>query len=284
MKHEAFIIILLLTQILSAGPQAPVFRKLSEKEIIVIPIHTEVNTLLVFPEPFTQIFGAGLTDGQTPGLVQCQQSKNDKLIVLQQLEPKSDVLMQVVMADKVYTFRLTSSENPASVINFGVSARFDPAKTVPAKKAESANKPLSPERLRDLIALTQKVAFLGPQLPKEYEGFESKAVSYRNSTGALTTRIEIVARFQNEDALVFIGKVRNEGERTVLLSQCIGRMKVGSNNGQGDYGPNLLIAKSDSLAPGKEVSFQGILVGDGRGGAAHFSLKNQIELSLQPQN
>ena len=283
MKLEP-LIILLLAQILSAEPQDPVFRKLSEKETMVIPIHTEVNTLLVFPEPVTQIFGAGLTDGQTPGLVQCQQPENSKLIVLQQLEPESEVLMQVVMADKAYAFRLTSSETPASVINFRDGERFTPAQTVPAEKAKPANNPLSPERLRDLIALTQKAAFLGPQLPTEYEGFESKAVSYRNSTGVLTTRVEAVARFQNEDALIFIGKVRNEGERTVLLSQCIGRMKVGSNNGQGDYGPNLLIAKSDSLAPGKEVSFQGILVGDGRGGAAHFSLKNQIELSLQTSN
>ena len=79
---NAFLFLLLLV----AAPQDPKFESLDNREIFPVPIHTDMNTLLVFPKEVTGVFGVGLVDGSEPGLVQFQKPKNQKVIILRQME------------------------------------------------------------------------------------------------------------------------------------------------------------------------------------------------------
>ena len=80
--------------------------KLNSDEIVKIPIHSRVQTLLLFPEQVTLLIGEGITDGQSEGKVQAQLAEDKRVVVLRSLMPDSTALMQVTVGTEAYAFRL----------------------------------------------------------------------------------------------------------------------------------------------------------------------------------
>jgi hypothetical protein len=108
-------------QLIAAEPLPPLALKLNSEIIQPLGLHPKVDLLLVFPEEVTLILGQGLTTGDAPGQVQFQQGdKNPKLVTLRQLDPKADVIMQVVLKEQVFVFRLQPSERPPTSIRFSL--------------------------------------------------------------------------------------------------------------------------------------------------------------------
>ena len=106
---------------LHAEPLKPMTMKLNSDEIMKIPLHSRVQTLLLFPEPVTLLIGEGVTDGQSEGKVQAQLAEDKRVVVLRSLEPDSTALMQVMVGTEAYAFRLYHDDQSASIIRFPLS-------------------------------------------------------------------------------------------------------------------------------------------------------------------
>lgn len=261
---------------LLAAPRAPIDMNLDEDTIHLVSIHTEVNTLLIFPADVTLILGHGLTKGQHPGKVYCQQAENAKLLVLRQLEKNSTVLMQIVMGGKAFVFRLSGSDRPASVIRFNSPGYAPPATEISLADFTKTKRTVSKKRLGELIRLTREAAFLKPRLPHEYEGFASRRVSFSSQIGAhLTAEITVLARFRAEDTLILFGRIRNTGQKTIRLPQSL-RLKVGEKR---SYRFSHFNITTGSLKPGQDTVFSAALAGDGEGRLLHLSLDNRFAIA-----
>ena len=274
------IVTAMVSSLVVAEPRPPMVMRLDENAIHSIPLHPESNTLLVFPEDVTLILGHHLSRGERPGRVYCQQAENAKHLVLRQLEENSTVLMQVVMGERAFVFKLAGSDHPASVIRFHAQGQAPPAVEIAPSKILNTKRTVSPKRLAELIRLTKEAAFLQPRLPHEYRGFVARRVQFSSKIRQnVSATITGLARFPMEDALVVLGRIRNDGTRTVTLGSNM-RLKVGDSR---HYAFSQFDLAQKTLRPGRETIFSAILVGDGKGAPLHLSLENQFSLEPNPQ-
>lgn len=279
MKHLTIILLILYSNILMSSPRPPMEIILDRNAIHPIPVHTGVDTLLIFPDEVTLLLGHGLTKGEHPGKVHCQQAENKKLVVLRQLEKDGTVLMQVVMGGKAFVFRLEGSDKPASVIRFHLPGQGPPAAEIAANDAGKAKHRLTGERLNELIRLAGEAAFLKSRLPNEYKGFVARRVSMSSSIAEdVTANITGLARFRVEDTLVVLGEIHNTGEKDIRLASKL-FLRVGDKR---LYPLSTVKFSSPVIKPGEKVGFKAALVGNGRDRPLHLSLDNRF--AIQSQN
>ncbi len=264
---------------LLAQPQIPYSAKLSTKEIQTIPLHSEIDTLLIFPKEVDLIIGNGLTPGgEVDGSVFYQQGKeNPKTIILRHLDSQSRVQMTVMIADEAFVFRLEPSNDPATAIYFSNGQEGELAEEIDADQALIQSRPVSAERKTELLRLARESGFLKERLPTQYEGHSEKIVSFSFLRDNLQTTVTKVSRFSRDDALIFSGTVSNNSDWAVALNQCQGLLKVGKHR---LYPPNLLGSSKQIIAPRGVVTFEGLLIGNGRGSPLNLSLENEFALQL----
>lgn len=265
-----------------AEPQAPYALPLDKDNITAIPLHNEVDTLLVFPIEVESISGKGLTSGAgSTGTVLYQQGeKNKKTILLRHLDNQSTILLTVMLKDEAFVFRLEPSLEPASVIY--LSKGNEPRKKVRKVTAEEAlikKRPISEQRKLELIRLTKQSNFLKSQVPKLYSGYTEKLTSIALAKDSRLTTLSHIARFENEDALVFLGTLQNYGSRSINLAYHEAFLRAGEAS---PYPCSKLRAEKQVIAPGETVKFEGLLIGDGRGSPLHLDLDNSFSLHLKP--
>lgn len=264
-----------------AEPQPPYSLTLNPNSIQPIPIHAEIDTLLVFPSDVEAILGNGLTTGDpVSGSVLYQQGKlKPTHIILRHLDSTSKVLMTTVIDDKAFVFRVEASETPASVIYFkDTDSRSVPkASVIDPADALVKERPISDERKNELLRLARESKQLEDKVPQEYEGFSEKQVFLTSSESELETRILRVAKFKTEDALIFSGTISNYSSKPVQLQNRLGALKVGPDK---RYSPSILRAKTHLLAPNQSTTFEGLLIGNGKGKPLHLSLDNGFSLHL----
>lgn len=270
--------------LLSAEPKPPYSINLDAKSILPIPIHTEIDTLLVFPEEVTSIIGKGLIKGEgTSGSVlYVQGQKNPKTIILRHLDNSSVILMTVMLGDIAYAFRIEPTPEPASIIYFEKPGEnIQKARKISAEEAQLKLRPPSEKRQLDLIQLSKQSAFLKPRLPHLYKTFSERAVDQPSIHVHFTTTVNKLAKFEGDDALIFTGVIHNTSNTTINLAHYYPLLKVGPKK---LYPPSKLRTKSRTVAPGAKLEFEGIILGDGKGKLAHFSLNNQFKLTLTKRN
>jgi|GEM_PF-4388532 len=153
-------IILCLTGAVAAKPLPPYSLSLDKHSILTIPIHTEIDTLLIFPSEIESIVGNGLTTGgEFSGSVLYQQGdENPKIIVLKHLDSTSKVLMTVMWDDTAFVFKLTPDTSPASVIYFQKSDVKTPKKQRSLKLLSSKAK--MPFSFLEQFAITVQNLFI----------------------------------------------------------------------------------------------------------------------------
>ena len=101
MRMISKLIVILLLLPLQAEPLKPMAMKLNADVIQKIPIHSQVQTLLLFPEPVTLVLGEGLSDGKTQGKVQAQLAEDKRVLIVRSIEAQSEVLMQVMVGEEM---------------------------------------------------------------------------------------------------------------------------------------------------------------------------------------
>lgn len=265
---------------LLASPRAPYTLILDPTEIQTIPIHHDLDTLLIFPEEVTTIIGKGLTSGQSPtGTVLYKQGeKNKKTITLRHLDNESTVVMTIMIKDDAFVFRIVPSLEPASVIYLRKSADSYPkARKVTPQETLLNQRPLSEARKSELLRLSKEAHLLKPQAPQFYAGFSEKTVALTSTHGGLTATLTRLTRFADEDAFLFFGTIRNDGStsvdlagRNILLQ--VGKMRL--------FRPNKFRSDQRIIPPKSSVKIEGLLIGDGKGSPLHLSLENQFRLQL----
>lgn len=263
---------------LQAEPLKPMTMKLNSVEIVKIPIHSRVQTLLLFPEPVTLLIGEGITDGQSEGKVQAQLAEDKRVVVLRSLGPDTTALMQVMVGTEAYAFRLQYDEQPASIIRFGGGQGFPKAKEVSVEQAQKNFAFPSHSRQHQLIRLAKQANVLKTQLPDEYHGFQSRDFNEVAWGSGVSCTLKHLARFPRDHSMVIFATVTN------LSGQPVGKgslsLRVG---GERSYPLPFSGPKSGPLKHGGSYSFATLLLGDGSGNPLHLSLENDFELTFNPQ-
>lgn len=282
MMKTTAILMLVHVPVPALEPQPPVDRVLDGNAIQPIAIHTGVDTLLVFPDDVSLVLGKGLTKGEHPGAIHCQQAEDKKLVVLRQLEEGSTVVMQIVMKGEAYAFRLQGSDKPATIIRFHRpgEGKVPKAIEVPEQEALARHKSVGRERQLELLRLAGSSYLLKSRIPGEYKDFQSKGISFSSSTGGLTIETTRVARFASEDATVVFGRIRNNTGKPASLGKLVARVRIGKVL----FCPaSVFRVKQVELAPGKETTFGAVVIGDGKGNPLHPGLDNIFSLHLSPR-
>ena len=264
-----------------AAPQPPYSLTLNPNSIQPIPIHAEIDTLLIFPSDVEAILGNRLTTGEpVSGSVLYQQGElKPTHIILRHLDSTSIVLMTIVIGDKAFVFRVEASETPASVIYFKDTEpqSVPKASVIDPADALAKERPISNERKNEILRLVRESKKLQEKIPQEYEGFSEKQVFLTSSESELETRILRVAKFKAEDALIFSGTISNYSSKPVQLQNHLGSLKVGQDR---QYSPSILRANNQVLDPNQRTTFEGLLIGNGKGQKLHLSLDNEFSLHL----
>lgn len=281
MKKTISIIAALVSNLL-AEPLAPYVDTLDESEIRVIPLHSEIDTLLVFPDQVDSIIGNGLVrDGGNTGSVLFQQgAENPKTLILRHLDSKSKVLMTVMTGDQTLVFRLEPSENPATVIRFKKPGKGQVGEKIARDQALLRTRPISKDRKTELLRLARESSFLRERLESEYDGYSEKAVSFAFIWNGCETKVTRVSRFSKDDALIFFGTITNLRDLPADISGSRVMVRIGD---QKLCPVNLLRVSKAAIAPHSSVSFEGLLLGDGAGNDLHPSLDNAFRLQITPK-
>lgn len=275
--------ILLLSLIVSAvvgavEPLEPRTLSNTPSQTLSISLHSEVTTMLVFPEGISMIVGAGLTDGTTPGLVQFDHRKGTSLVTFRPLQLTETVFAQIISGESVYFCRLKPEGRPDSVVTIAaLNGNQEAVAAVPVEDVFAQRLAIPKERLRQLIELTRSSSVLGKAMPYEYQGSQEVDVSMANFSGGYETRIETIRRFPKEDALVFLGTVTNRGSMPLPL----GRLFITAGESR-KLTPNLAISSKVKLGVGESANFTCVLAGDGQRKRVHLSLKNKFSVQFVP--
>jgi len=264
----------------SAGPLPPYSLLLDKKSIQTIPIHTQIETLLIFPNEIEGIFGDGLTTGGkvAGSVLYAHDEENLKIIVLKHLDSESEILMTVMRNNEAFVFRLQPSESPASVVYLAKSEE-EISKAIPVSEEEILleSRPVSEERKKEFIRLANESKLLRPRMPQEYEGYFEKAVMQPSTADGLKTTITKTAQFRTEDAFAFFGTIQNISSKTIHLGTYQGLLKIGDKR---FFPPNILNTDKQRLRPNETATFEGLLIGDGNGQPLHIGLDNNFILHL----
>ncbi|MDB4265135.1 hypothetical protein N9891_00140 [bacterium] len=277
---RSIILVMFMAGSASAGPLSPYSLPLEKNNIQTIPVHTEIDTLLIFPSEIESILGNGLTKGGevTGSVLYGWGEKKPKHLVLRHLDSESQILMTIVMGESAFVFRLIPDAAPASVIYLQESDTEIP-KAVPVSEEEILleSRPVSEERRSEFIRLAKESKLLRPRVPHEYEGYFEKAASQSNSVDGLRTTITKIAQFQNEDAFLFFGTIHNDSSMPIELGAYQGLLKIGKHR---FYPPNILNASKPQLKPNETATFEGLLIGDGNSQSLHLDLENDFIFHL----
>ena len=252
----------------------------SPQKTLTVSLHSEVTTMLVFPEPISMIVGAGLSDGTTSGLIQFDHRGNSAVITFRALQNSQPAFAQIISGEVVYFCRLKAEPRPDSVVTIAAPAAKQ-ASAVPVEEVVSQRLVLSGERLHQLVELSRSAAVLRQALPVEYEGYQSSLeVSAPNRAGNFETRIEQIHRFQKSDSLVFFGVITNKGSVPMPIQSSRIRIRVGDRN----LCPSWVSSIAKNLNAGESVRVECVIAGDGQGNRLHLSIHNRFSLNLEPLN
>lgn len=261
---------------LTAAPKDPETRQLDSARIGTIQIHTETNTLLVFPSKVDLIAGAGLTDGSIEGVVQYQQPKDTRMVLLRQLREMEKILIHITCAGQVYPFRLEHGNEPSSVIKFEDGPVK--AKALNAEEIRLIRKQPTKARQIELMRLASESESLAKKISEQYEGFETKNVGFEHEALGLQTTVRKVAKFQKERSVVLLGQIENLGQKQVNFSKLRAQLFVGFANQLSIQ--QVRVAKP-LLAAGEKTSFQAIVVAGASDELANVSIENPFRLSFR---
>lgn len=278
MKYLTFFVLVVLSKPVLAEPLPPMDMKLDPKNIQKIAIHSQVQTLLLFPKPVTLVIGEGITNGKQPGVVQAQIAEDPRVIILKALEPKAEVLLQVIVDQEPYAFKVDFDDQPMSIVRFHGELQLSPTKEISRESLEKKREFPSPARQRQLIGLASNAKILRSQLPNEYKNYQSRDFQQSHQGKLLSTALLKIARFPEEQALVIYGRIKNTGSAPATPQKLY--LQVGS---QRFYPLPFSQHGNKALAPGEELSFVTVLIGDGQGGSLHLSLDNEYRLVFNPQ-
>ena len=259
-------------------PQSPRSLRLDEYGISEVLIHNQLTTVLLFPEPVAMVIGEGLTDGSVAGVVQYSNPVGSRALILRDLESLGMVIMQVMVGDEVFVFRLGHSDRPDTLVRLRSGNETVEAKEVPRAEVLNRRIEVSGERLEQLGKLARSRSVLEHSLPDHYRGVTSERTSWVHREKGLTFEIKEVHRFASEDALVLLGTIKNSNQVREWMNRDNLRIRVGDSR---LYKPTKVGMSSDLIPGGNgSANFELVLVGDSKGRRVNLSADNRFNVEL----
>lgn len=272
---KASILFLSITGLgLAVEPRLPREVKLDTDGILDISLNEKVTTVLQFKEQVSMVSGAGLTDGSTPGLVQFEHPKSSGRIVLRSLGPNGRVLMQVATGGEIFVFRLNYDQSPDSLVRL-VEIDRRPNSSVPVD--------VSLEKV-EMLHLQAKEALGGIGANTGPFIFEARGQGWREVIEGFEISVDKVGRASVEDAVVVTGRVRSTKGNAFDSSRMTASLSIGPNR---SVPATKFQIDAQMVAQKQEVEFILLVIGDGHGYRANFSIRNRfgvlIELNSPPE-
>ncbi len=267
---------------LGTVPQSPYSLHLEDDQIMSLELNLRVETLLVFPEDIRLLSGLGLTDGSVEGSVLYQMGEVPNVLHLRPLEEAFDVLMNVMIDEGVYVYRLKPSNTPATVIRMTHTleeplSMGNATLITPEMAKELVSEPMY-SRQEELMRLFKEERFLRPKLPELYQNYESEIVMKEFVQKHFKFFISHVGRFADDDALLVSGYVLSSKDlETEFSLEKIG-LRIG---GYRNVAFTNIRPRSALLNADKSVHFTGLLIGNGKGEPGYYSLDNTFRLYLK---
>lgn len=276
MKPLLLSFIFLMSVVWAVEPLEPRSFPGSPHQTLPVSLHSEVTTMLVFPEPVSMIVGAGLTDGTSSGLVQFDHRRGSPVVTFRALQTNEPAFAQIISGEVVYFCRLKAEARPDSVVTIAAPSTTQ-ASELPVEDVVSQRLSLSEERLRQLVELSRSAAVLRQALPVEYDGYQSSLeVAASNRVGNFEMQIEQIHRFPKSDSLVFFGVIVNKGNVPLPIQASQIRIQVGERI----LCPNWVSSIAKNLNGGESARVECVIAGDGQGKRLYLSLRNRFSLNL----
>ncbi|MCB1095908.1 MAG: hypothetical protein KDN22_10070 [Verrucomicrobiae bacterium] len=271
-----FFINLLITPI--ACGQQVVERTLSSEEPATVKVSDRHTTTILFPQPVNAIIGNDLTDGNDgneTAAFQINHPPNSRIVAVIARSPESEAPVVVAIENELFLVNLSYSQDPNLAVTF-TAPKAVAAKDAPGGLVRRAIllPPLdfSPPNLLRLLELAN-----AHRLPTS--GIAARSVYFPSTRGNVTSTVERVTRFVEDDAIVVSGSIRNHSrwKRASIVPKHF-VVQVGARR----Y-PVSMAQAPGSIPRNGRVRFTAILMGDGAK-RADFSIDNDFRLIVTPSS
>jgi len=176
---------------------------LDDRRVYALRLSPEAPTTILFPGPITALDGAGVSTRpeDNPGILISHQA-GTAFFSVRALHPEATGAINAVYRNHVYAITLSTGSPPDRTITFTES---------PSKNAIEQKSLFSPDRLLALLDRAKHYRALTEHYPALVQTIERVTPHTVTTHGDLTTTIEEVLRFDDEDALVIRARVENRG-------------------------------------------------------------------------
>ena len=249
---------------------------LDTQRVVDVPVGQRHATVLNFPGVVQGVIGYGLTGGKDPGTFQFDAPEGGTVVTVRNVIQEKDCYMSVMVDRALYVFHLLPSEDPVIALHMLKEDKSKkPLPELPATEVAGRRLDYSDTKLVQILRKARDRALWEKSQPQWYETAELKTVALRNEQASLTSHIEEVHRFPEDDAIVLLGKVENSSSGPLQVVPLETSVRVGERVLSGQLVDFSGVVPSKSSTP-----FAIVLTGDSSGSRLNLSVGNDFRVIL----
>lgn len=177
---------------------------LDDRAVYSVQVGTDAPTTVIFPGPITAVDGAGVsTKAEDASAILISHQPGTRFFSVRASNPEAAGAVNVIFRDRVFAFSFTTSGDPDRTLT--LFERGTTAETMMENR-------ITPDRLLALIDQVRDIALLDEQYPALTQRIERTRPHTRHVSGPISTCVEEVFRFADEDVVVLRVRLENHGE------------------------------------------------------------------------
>ncbi|OAM87324.1 hypothetical protein OH491_26755 [Termitidicoccus mucosus] len=242
---------------------------LDDRSVYAVRVGTEAPTTVIFPGPVTALDGAGVSQRaeEAPPILISHQP-GTRFFSVRAVQADAVGAANVIFRDRVFAFSFTTEAEPDRTVTF----YEHPAKTA----RRDAARPM-PHQLLALIDQAKEFVALSEQYPALVQRIERTTPQTTTLAGDITTTVEEVLRFDDEDALVLRVRFENRGKQVFRYAPAHLAVWIG----QACYPVALTDAHGEVPAKHAEIVTV-VILGNPDGSRGDISIKNTFSIVAPP--
>lgn len=256
---------IMVQALLVAGVPAAEIRSypLDERSLYTVRLSRDEPTTCVFPAPLKAIVGANVSQvaAEAPGILLSHEA-GAEYFSLRLLKEGASGALNVIMRGKVYALALVPAPEPDRAVVFLDQEIVGPLPQMPAPGNFAALVERTKQHGRAPVSgMTQAVASATPGNTTAYQTF--------------TATVELIVRYETEDALVFRVRLENKSGNAVAYDPQGLAVRLGR-----DFFP-AVFAEASGAIPSMGTSYIYVVVaGTPGGGRANLSVKELFNVMV----
>lgn len=240
---------------------------LDDRRVYAVHVGTGAPTTVMFPGPISALDAAGISgksEDEPPVLLSHQEGA--RFFSVRALKSGAVAAANVIYQNRVYAFAFSGDGEADRTVTF-----YEPTGT------DGTAVRRSPERLLGLLDLVRDFDAITAEYPAFAQRAEQLSPGTETTVGQLTTFIEQVFRFPEEDTLVFRIRIENRGDKNLRYAP----EHLGVRLGDLTF-PVALTDASGLLPAGHAARIFLAITNNPDGSPAHLSLKNTFAVAMPP--